>query len=132
MTYPSRQISIAINCPANDIYAFASRPENLPKWASGLSESGIRKSGDEWVSDSPMGQIHIKFAAQNQFGILDHDVTLPNGEVNYNPFRVIKNESGSEAIFTLYRLPRMSDQDFEQDARMIETDLQKLKSILET
>ncbi len=131
MTYPAKQISVSINRSMVDVYNFASKPENLPKWAEGLSQSKIIKSGDHWIADSPMGKVKVKFIIENQLGVMDHDVTLPSGEVNHNPFRVVKNNSGSEVIFTLFRLPRMSDSDFERDAKTVERDLRKLKAVLE-
>lgn len=131
MTFPSRQISVSINRPVSDVYQFSANPENLPKWAEGLSRFTMTRVGDEWVADSPMGKIKVKFTKNNHFGILDHDVTLPSGEINHNPLRVVKNNEGSEIIFTLFHLPRMSDADFERDAKQIEKDLMKLKSILE-
>ncbi|MFL5814362.1 MAG: SRPBCC family protein [Bdellovibrionia bacterium] len=131
MIYPAKQISVSIQRSVTDVYEFASDPENLPKWAAGLSRSTITRSGDEWIADSPMGQVRVKFAPSNPFGVMDHDVTLPSGDVNHNPFRVVKNGEGSEVIFTLYRLPSMSDSSFDQDAKLIETDLLKLQSILQ-
>lgn len=126
-----RNINVSIKRSPADVYDFTSNPENLPQWAEGLSGSTVTKSGDFWVSESPMGKIKIKFAEKNNFGVLDHDVTLPSGETNHNPFRVLKNGDGSEVIFTLYRLPKVSDQDFEKDAKQVEKDLKKLKSLLE-
>lgn len=79
MSYKSRHISISINNSVDEVYAFASNPENLPKWAAGLSGS-VKNVKGEWVAESPMGTIKIKFADKNRFGILDHDVTLPSGE----------------------------------------------------
>lgn len=61
----------------------------------------------------------------------DHDVTLPSGVRVYNPMRAVANNNGSEVIFTLYRLPDVSEQHFMEDARMVERDLKKLKEILE-
>lgn len=78
-----------------------------------------------------MGVVKIKFSEKNHFGVVDHDVILPSGEVNHNPLRVVKNGEGSEVIFTLYRLPRMSDEDFERDARMVEGDILRLREVLE-
>lgn len=131
MTFPARHISVSINRGPKEVYKFASNPENLPQWAEGLSRSSIQKSGDEWIADSPMGVVKVKFLEENRFGVIDHDVTLPTGEVVHNPLRVVKNGDGSEVIFTLFRLPQMSDSDFERDAQMVERDLQKLKSLLE-
>ena len=131
MVYPTKNISVSIDAATGNVYNFVANPANLPKWASGLSQSEIRKQGQYWVADSPIGEVKIKFAENNTFGILDHSVTLPNGEVNYNPLRVVKNGKGSEVIFTLFRLPRMTDEDFNKDAEFIKSDLEKLKSILE-
>lgn len=131
MTFPAKHISVSINRPVLDVYQFAANPENLPKWAEGLSRSTITKVDDGWVTDSPMGKVKIRFVKDNHFGVLDHDVTLSSGEINHNPLRVLKNGKGSEVVFTLFHLPRVSAADFDRDARLIEKDLKKLKSILE-
>ncbi len=129
--YKSKHVSISINCTPQKVYSFASNGENLTKWAAGLSRSSVKKSGEFWICESPMGTVKVKFATQNSFGVMDHDVTLPSGEVNHNPFRVFENDNGSEVIFTLYKRSQMSDQDFEKDALMIKKDLESLKSLLE-
>jgi hypothetical protein len=38
-----------------------------------------------------MGRVTVTFAPRNDFGVLDHDVTLPSGETVYNPLRVISD-----------------------------------------
>lgn len=130
MTFSSKHISTAINRSFQDVYAFASKPENLPQWAAGLS-TGIRKSGDAWKADSPMGEVTVEFTPPNSFGVLDHDVTLPSGQRVHNPMRVLKNNDGCEIVFTLYRLSSMSEQEFNRDAGMVEKDLRTLKALLE-
>lgn len=131
MTYQAKQISVSIACKPSEVYEFISNPENLPRWAEGLSQSKLEKEGEYWVTDSPMGKVKVKFCDKNKFGVVDHDVVLPSGEVNYNPLRVVANADGSEVIFTLYRFPRMSDEDFMRDSSFVENDLKKLKLILE-
>jgi hypothetical protein len=130
MTFTVKHISISVNRPAAEVYEFASNPENLPKWAGGLSSS-IKQVGEDWLADSPRGTVKVKFAEKNEFGVLDHDVTLPSGVTIYNPMRVFPNNDGSELVFTLYRRPDMSDRMVEEDARMVERDLTRLKSLLE-
>jgi hypothetical protein len=126
----SRHVSISISNSAEKVYEFASDPENLPKWAAGVSGS-IKNVNGEWIAESPMGMVKIKFADKNKFGILDHDVTLPSGETFYNPMRVFPNKGGSELIFTLYQRPGMSDRDFRKDEEQIKADLEKLKALVE-
>ena len=72
-TFLAKHIGISIEAPAEKVYQFAVNPENLPAWASGLSGS-IEKIGDEWIADSPMGRVKVKFENENRFGILDHEV----------------------------------------------------------
>ncbi|HEX5369086.1 MAG TPA: SRPBCC family protein [Dehalococcoidia bacterium] len=130
MTFRVRQISISIDRSANEVYEFAVNPENLPKWASGLS-GGIEQVDGQWVSESPMGRVVVRFAERNPFGVLDHDVTLPNGETVTNPVRVIPNGSGSQITFTLFQLEGMSEAAFEADSGTVRADLQTLKQLLE-
>jgi hypothetical protein len=130
MSFKSRHVSISINHPADEVYEFASNPENLPKWAAGISGSVKNVNGD-WIAESPMGRVKVRFADKNRFGILDHDVTLPSGETFYNPMRVFPNKDGSELIFTLYQRSGMSDKDFRNDEKQIKADLEKLKALIE-
>ncbi|MDZ7343519.1 MAG: SRPBCC family protein [candidate division KSB1 bacterium] len=130
MTFESQHISVSINRSADQVYEFASNPENLPKWAAGLSGSIKNVEGD-WIAESSMGSVKIKFAGKNKFGILDHDVILPSGEKFYNPMRVFPNNDGCEVIFTLYRRPEISNQAFTEDAQAVMSDLKKLKALLE-
>jgi len=127
MTFKSQHISASINRSPDQVYEFTSNPENLPKWAAGLGGS-IKNVNGDWIAESPMGRVKVKFAHKNKFGILDHDVTLPSGEKFYNPVRVFPNNDGSELIFTLYR---QLDQMFAEDAKAVKRDLEKLKTLLE-
>lgn len=130
MTFTSRHISLSIDRPADEVYEYVRNPENLPRWAAGLSGS-IQNIKGEWIAQSSMGRIKIKFADRNEFGVLDHVVTLPSGESVGNPMRVIPNDKGSDVVFTLYRRPGMSDRMFAEDAKAVEKDLNTLKTLIE-
>jgi hypothetical protein len=126
----SRHISTHIDRPAREVYDYASEPANLPAWAPGLGSSVERVDG-RWMVESPMGRVVVTFAPRNEFGVLDHDVTVPSGETFYNPMRVTVDGTGSEVVFTLRRQPGMSDEDFERDADAVLADLVTLKGVLE-
>jgi hypothetical protein len=128
---PVRHITVSIERPAPEVYAFASDPQNLPRWAAGLSGGSIEQVGGQWVADSPMGRVTIVFASRNEFGVLDHDVTSPSCETFHNPMRVVPNDSGSELSFTLFHRAGMSEEEFERDAATVHDDLLRLKGILE-
>jgi hypothetical protein len=126
----STHLAIVIDCSADDAYAYASDPLNLPEWAAGLS-TGIREENGVWVSDSPMGRIVVEFAQPNVLGVLDHVVTLASGERFYNPMRVIPDGAMCEVVFSLRRQATMDDAAFEADRAAVEADLRALKEILE-
>jgi hypothetical protein len=125
-----RHVSVSINRSPRDVYQFVSNMENLPRWASGLG-STIQNVGGEWLADSPMGRITIRFADRNELGVLDHDVILESGTSVHNPLRVVPNGSGSEVTFTLFRLPDVSEDKFAEDAKWVQKDLNTLKRLLE-
>jgi hypothetical protein len=127
---PSRTLSVSIRCSPGKVYEFVTNPQNLPKWAQGLGQS-VRKQGPDWMVDTPQGPMKIRFANQNRFGVMDHYVTTPSGVEVYVPMRVLANGSGSEVVFTLFRLPDMSDEKYAEDMQLVERDLRGLKDILE-
>lgn len=128
--WSARHITRSIARPPAEVVAFAGDPAQLPRWASGLS-SGIRFEEGDWITDSPMGPVTVRFAPANDLGVLDHDVTLPDGTTFHNPVRVLPNGEGSEVVFTLFRLDGVDDAAFEADAETIRADLERLRALLE-
>lgn len=125
-----RHVSVTIDRTPKEVYEFAARPENLPRWARGLS-SGIRRVDAEWVADSPMGAVKVRFAPRNGLGVLDHEVVVPSGETVYNPMRVVANGTAAELTFSVFQRPDMTDQQFAEDVQAVERDLAALKLLLE-
>ena len=131
MMYESVHVSTTIDCPAGDVYDYASNPLNLSSWAAGLAHQDVQLVDDQWVVDSPMGRVVVAFAPANDFGILDHDVTLPVGETVQNPMRVIPNGDGCDVVFTVRRRAGMSETDFAADVAAVTADLATLRSLME-
>lgn len=131
MTYPAKHISISINKPAHQVYQFASNPENFPKWVKFVKSIRL-DTGNSWLAETDLGHIRIDFAPRNEFGVIDHLVTLPDGSTINNPMRVIGNATGSEFIFTLFWMPARTEKEFQDDAKLVEADLKRLKQILES
>ena len=124
-------ISVSINRNWKDVYDAVWRPECFPKWASGLSQSGLVPDGEVWKAQGPEGPITIRFTSHNEFGVMDHYVDLGNGVIVYMPMRVIPNGEGAEVLLTVFRQPGMTDEKFAADAKWVERDLRTLKSLAE-
>ena len=140
----SRHVSTVIRRPPEQVYDYARDPANLGAWAAGLASGRIEPGvgsgaegggadgdgdrGDTLVVDSPMGRVSARFLPRNELGVLDHEVTLPDGTVTYNPLRVVPHPDGAEVIFTLRGV---DDDEFEQDAAMVAEDLARLRAVFE-
>jgi hypothetical protein len=129
-TFESRTITVRIERALSEVYDFTSRPENFPRWASGVAKS-LKKVSGEWIAEAPEGPVKVRFRERNAFGVVDHYVTLRPGVEIYIPMRVIANGSGSEVLFTLFRLPGVTDETFARDAEWVTRDLRALKALLE-
>jgi len=126
----TRIVHLSIERPWTEVYAYASDPVRMPEWAAGLAE-GLTPNGQIWVASGPLGEVRVRFAEPNEYGVIDHTVTLPDGTEVYNALRVTPNGDGAEIAFTVLRTPGMNDADFERDAAAVLADLLTLKKILE-
>ena len=131
MVHESVHVSTTIECSAGDLYAYASSPLNLSTWAAGLAHRDVELIDGRWVVDSSMGRVVVAFAPSNDFGVLDHDVTLPDGETVHNPMRVIPNGDGCDVVFTVHRRTGMSATDLAADVEAVAADLASLRALME-
>ena len=126
----SRTVSISIKRRPEEVYEYLVDPANFPKWSVFIK--AIRLEGNEWIATTPEGTVRIRFTPRNEFGILDHYVTVNPQIQVYVPMRVLANpENDSEVIFTVFRLPGMSVEQYNDDIGMVLTDLAGLKRELE-
>jgi hypothetical protein len=129
-TFKSRTLSVSIDCPPDRVYGFVSNPENFTRWATAFCRS-IRRVDSGWIVETPQGQVNVRFAPRNTMGVMDHFVTPTPGVEIYVPMRIVANGSGSEVIFTLFRMPGMTDEEFAADSGLVQRDLTTLKKIME-
>ncbi|GAA1880900.1 class I SAM-dependent DNA methyltransferase [Lapillicoccus jejuensis] len=114
---------------AGEVYGVARDLDLLPHWAHGLAEGDLTRDGDRLVLDSPMGRVQVRFAPLNAYGVLDHDVTLPDGTVVANPLRVLPHPDGAELVFTLRPLGR-PEAEVAADAVLVAADLERLEALV--
>ena len=131
MTTDTAHVGQRINRPATDVYTYVADPANLPHWAPGLATAVDQVDG-EWFVTFGDARAKVRFAPANVYGVLDHEVTLPTGETFLNPVRVVPYGEGCEIVFSVRRLPGVSDDDFARDTAQVTADLALLRGLLET
>jgi hypothetical protein len=128
-TLPSRTLTVSIDRRPAEVEAFITDPRNLPKWADGLGSS-VRSENGEWFVTTPAGELRVRFAPPNPFGVIDHWVRIaPNVEIHM-PMRVLASGDGCEVSLTLFQLATMNEEQFAVDQQKVEADLQRLKQVL--
>jgi hypothetical protein len=134
MTTESRLLSTVIARPWKDVYAYLADPHHLVDWAAGLASAQVEPDPDRpgvWIVAAPFGRSQVTFAPDNEFGVVDHVVRMPDGTDVLNPLRVVPISDGAEVVFHVRRRAGMSDDDFAGDAAAVAKDLETLRRILE-
>lgn len=128
----SRTVSVEIAAPPQTVYRCVRDPDQLPRWAAGICKS-VTVHGDIWHVDTggALGTVLLTFCPDNEFGVLDHRVTLPDGRSQDNPVRVVANGDGSELMFTVFQTEGMDDAAFIKDVQAVTRDLKTIKALLE-
>lgn len=126
----TRIVHQTIKRPWREVYTFASDLEKMPLWAAGLA-SGFSRDGEDWMASGPLGDVRIRFATPNDYGVIDHVVTMPDGFEVYNALRVTPNGGSAEITFIVLRLPGMSIADLDRDVELVKKDLETLKALIE-
>jgi hypothetical protein len=129
-THEVKSVSISINRPPDEVYRYLANGQNFPQWAPNFCRS-IKKIGSgEWIADTTMGALKVRFVPDNEFRVADHYVTLSSGEEIQNPIRVLPNGTGSEVVFVVFRRAGLSDEEFRADWGTVQKDLEALKRVL--
>ncbi len=127
----SHTITISIERSHDEVYAFLSKPANYASWAAVRPET-FKPIGDgDWLGDTTFGQRHFRFTPHNAFGVLDHAIFVPGGELFFNPMRVTPNGDGCDLTFIFLQREGMTDSEFDSAVEWITTDFMALKSQLE-
>ncbi|ALE75711.1 polyketide cyclase [Pseudonocardia sp. EC080610-09] len=127
----SRHVGVVIAAPPETVYAWVRDPRNLPRWAAGVGDRVEERDGRWIVPGGPLGEVEFRFVPENDWGVLDHEVVLPSGEVAHNPLRVAPHPDGSEIVFSVRRAPSATDADVERDVAAVVADLERLRDLLE-
>jgi hypothetical protein len=130
VTNESKTVTVRIERPFADVYAFLVDPGNWNQWAFGLGKR-IRHTAEGWVADSNGEVVKVEFTPLNEYGVLDHTLVRPSGQRIYVPLRLISSGGGCELQFTLFRDPGMSDTQFGSDAQFVQKDFNGLKQLME-
>ena len=128
----SHVITISIRRPLSEVYEFLADPMNITRWAS-VPDSRIEPlGGNDWSVELPSGRTVIRFSPRNPFGVLDYQIFQPGEEPTFTiPVRVIRNGEGTDFHLVVFVREGMTEEQFRSEVEWTESDLQRLKTLLE-
>ena len=123
--------TISIDAPQERVFAFLADAANWPQWAIVNVKSVARADDPWWDMETPAGMAKLRIRPNAVFGILDHDFNAPDASWTV-PARVVPNGSGCEFMITFFQPPMFTRQFFEEQAALVDKELDRLKSLMES
>ncbi len=105
--------SLIVNTSAENLFSFLAKEENLPKWAIHFCKS-IRKEGEDYIIDTPHGEMFYKVDADAKSGIVDMKSGPLKDQMLTFPARVSPLPDGTSIFnLTCIMMEDMSEEDLE-------------------
>ncbi|MER8187782.1 SRPBCC family protein [Kitasatospora sp. NPDC094015] len=123
--------TVTIERPAREVFDYLADPANWPAWAV-VNVQAIEPTDDPdwWLMDTPHGPARLRIRGNAELGLLDHDYVEEKASWQV-PARVVANGTGTEFMMTFFRPPAFSEEFFDQQVALADTELATLKRILE-
>jgi hypothetical protein len=128
----TRTRSITIAAEPHAVFAYVSRPENLPVWAPAFAES-VRAEEDYWIATTADGEERFALRADEHYGVVDFlGLVSADAYALRAPTRIVPNgPKDSEYLFTLFAIPGESDENFAGRLAVLSQELIVLRDVLE-
>jgi hypothetical protein len=123
--------TVRIACHPQAAFEFLADLGNWPRWAVVNVKSTSRTDDPDWWDMVTLhGAALLRMRADARHGILDHDFVDRQASWTV-PARVIANGGGAEFMITFFQPPSFADAFFDEQIKLVDIELAKLKEILE-
>lgn len=121
---------VDIQAGTDKVFTFLADPMNWPQYAV-VNLRSVSPGSDGWFNAvTKFGEGRIKVNGVREFGLLDHIWKDPKAE--WMVFtRVVPNGAGCTVMMTLFQPPVMTDAQFDQAMKEMDTEMARLKELLE-
>jgi len=122
--------SVDIQATPDEAFAFLANPMNWPQYAV-VNLQSVSPGKDGWFhAVTKSGEGALKVNAVKELGVFDHVWKDPQATWQVYS-RVVPNSEGATVMMTLFQPAVMSDQQFDEAMTQMDTEMKKLKEILE-
>src|SRR5262245_1299884 len=124
----SRTVTAVLEAPSTDVFAFLSRVENLPVWATDFARELKYENGTPKVVNG-LGEFYFRIDANPDTGVIDMFAGPDEGQMAIFPTRVIRLAPDKCAYtFTMFKAPETADELFEAQHRSLEREFENIRA----
>jgi hypothetical protein len=125
----SRTVTTILTAPKEEVFAYFSRVENLPAWATEFARELRYEDGKAKVVNG-LGEFYFTIEADSETGVIDMYSGPTEDELALFPTRVVGLPGGVSAFtFTMFQAPGMSDELFESQYRSLLRELESVRAL---
>ncbi|MGW7824917.1 SRPBCC family protein [Streptomyces puniciscabiei] len=123
--------SVTIDRPVDEVFDYLANLANWRQWAI-VNVRSIEPSEQPgwWNMETPHGSGQLRIRSDAATGLLDHDWRDPQAAWTV-PARVVANGRGTEFLLTLFRPDTLDEEEFVDQANVLDIELANLKKLLE-
>jgi hypothetical protein len=121
--------SVSINRKPTEVYDFIADLKNWPLFSD--FAKNLEFTDGQWIAHTEQGDVEIIPHFNKELLLLDSTCIVASGEEQFIPYRVVKNGEGSELIMTNYQGKTSSNEDYRQQLRWMNDELENVKQLLE-
>lgn len=124
--------SALLKAPKSAVFAYLSKVENLPRWATAFCK-GLRKSGGDYYVQTASGEMYFRIDADRETGVLDM-VSGPAKDSTLTwPARAVELPDGNTLfLMTAIQTPGLSDEEFAGQSAEVERELANIRREVES
>jgi hypothetical protein len=124
----SRTVTAVLDAPSADVFAFLSRVENLPAWATDFARELKYENGKPKVVNG-LGEFYFRIDANGDTGVIDMFAGPNESQMAIFPTRVIELAPDKCAYtFTMFKAPQMADDLFEAQHRSLLREFENIRT----
>ena len=124
----SETVTAVLDAPADDVYEYLSRIENLPEWANEFARELEWRDGEAVVRNG-LGEFVFRIEADPETRVIDMLAGPTPDELAIFPTRVVELPGAKAAFsFTMFQAPGMADELFESQHASLQRELGNIEA----
>ena len=127
----SHTVTAVLDAPKEDVFAFLSEIDNLPKWATEFARELRFEDGKAKVVNG-LGEFYFSIDADVESGVIDMYAGPSEDELMLFPTRVVPLPDGRSVYsFTMFQAPGMPDDLFESQHESLRREFENIRREVE-